>query len=90
MSDATRTELLPDVWEQLAAILEAKKPVDETTHVYAEAMRYCARDLRASLRAKETPSITCPRCKKTSYHPLDIEHRYCGFCHADMPPEETP
>ncbi len=54
MSDATRTELLPDVWEQLAAILEAKKPGDDTTHVYAEAMLYCARDLRASLRAKET------------------------------------
>lgn len=30
-----------------------------------------------------TPSITCPTCPtcgKTSYHPKDIEHKYCGFC----------
>jgi hypothetical protein len=27
------------------------------------------------------PSITCPCCGKTSYHPNDIEQGYCGFCH---------
>lgn len=27
------------------------------------------------------PSITCPRCGRTSYHPEDIEHGYCGWCH---------
>ena len=26
-------------------------------------------------------SITCPKCKKTSYNPNDIAHGYCGFCH---------
>jgi hypothetical protein len=28
------------------------------------------------------PSITCPRCNMTSYHPEDIRHGYCGNCHA--------
>lgn len=27
------------------------------------------------------PSITCPRCGFTSYHPRDIAERYCGMCH---------
>jgi len=25
-------------------------------------------------------AITCHRCTMTSYHPLDIFHRYCGQC----------
>lgn len=29
-----------------------------------------------------SPSITCPMCGMVSYHPKDIEHRYCGKCHA--------
>lgn len=29
----------------------------------------------------DTPSITCPQCGMTSYHPKDVEHRYCGNCH---------
>lgn len=27
------------------------------------------------------PSITCPQCQRTSYHPKDIEEGYCGNCH---------
>lgn len=27
-------------------------------------------------------SITCPRCKRTSYNPNDIREGYCGACHA--------
>lgn len=27
------------------------------------------------------PSITCPRCRWTSYNPNDVEQRYCGHCH---------
>lgn len=27
------------------------------------------------------PSITCPRCQRTSHHPKDIEEGYCGNCH---------
>lgn len=27
------------------------------------------------------PSITCPDCQKVSFHPRDVEQRYCGFCH---------
>lgn len=25
-------------------------------------------------------SVTCPRCKKESFNPGDIEHKYCGQC----------
>lgn len=25
--------------------------------------------------------ITCLRCNKTSYHPKDVENKYCGYCH---------
>lgn len=32
-------------------------------------------------KIEEEPSITCPKCGRTSYHPKDIEERYCGFCH---------
>lgn len=27
------------------------------------------------------PSITCPRCGRTSYSPGDIANDYCGWCH---------
>jgi hypothetical protein len=27
------------------------------------------------------PSITCPRCGRTSYNPNDIREGYCGYCH---------
>ena len=27
------------------------------------------------------PSITCPVCKRTSYHPMDVEMGWCGNCH---------
>lgn len=27
------------------------------------------------------PSITCPKCGRTSYNAGDVEHRYCGACH---------
>lgn len=26
-------------------------------------------------------SITCPKCGRTSHHPLDVKFRYCGNCH---------
>ena len=26
-------------------------------------------------------SIICPRCYRESFHPQDIEERYCGHCH---------
>lgn len=29
----------------------------------------------------EQPSITCPRCSRTSYNPNDIAQGYCGYCH---------
>lgn len=32
--------------------------------------------------AAKGPSITCPDCGMTSYHPNDIAAGYCGNCHA--------
>ena len=26
-------------------------------------------------------SFTCPRCNRTSHHPSDVAHQYCGACH---------
>lgn len=28
----------------------------------------------------ELPHIECPQCGRRSYHPKDIEHRYCSTC----------
>ena len=25
--------------------------------------------------------ITCLTCGRTSYHPKDVENKYCGYCH---------
>ena len=27
-------------------------------------------------------TFTCPECRKTSHHPEDLRHGYCGACHA--------
>ena len=27
------------------------------------------------------PSYTCSKCERTSYHPMDLKHRYCGACY---------
>jgi hypothetical protein len=34
-----------------------------------------------------TPFFTCPVCRRTSYHPADIQNRYCGACSQFYPPE---
>lgn len=26
-------------------------------------------------------AFTCPECNRTSHHPKDEEHQYCGACH---------
>lgn len=26
-------------------------------------------------------TYTCPVCKRVSYHPKDIQYKYCGNCH---------
>jgi len=36
----------------------------------------------------DAPSITCPRCRKTSYHINDVRQRYCGNCHVFLREEE--
>lgn len=29
----------------------------------------------------DTTSFTCPKCGRTSHHPEDVAHGYCGNCH---------
>lgn len=33
------------------------------------------------MQLSDQPSITCPICGKTSFHPRDISDHYCGYCH---------
>lgn len=39
-------------------------------------------DPRTGITHPAPPSITCPKCGKTSYNMNDIDQRYCGACHA--------
>jgi hypothetical protein len=45
---------------------------------------------RAGLTPIAAPSsFTCPRCGRTSHHPMDALNRYCGACHVfDPEPDE--
>jgi hypothetical protein len=45
--------------------------------------RLALAELSAEDRARTLPepSITCPVCGMTSYHPDDIRAGYCGNCH---------
>lgn len=44
---------------------------------------FCERRIAAIDRHLQTapPSITCPRCGRTSFNTHDIAERYCGACH---------
>lgn len=56
-----------------------------TRAVYFGGHRYALNDqgdfVYAPMR-ESVPSITCPRCGRTTYNPNDIRERYCGHCHA--------
>lgn len=45
----------------------------------SEELRYWS--VRMAGGKGDEPSITCPSCGLTSYHPKDIEVGYCGNCH---------
>jgi hypothetical protein len=36
---------------------------------------------RARRRCQKCWTITCPKCKRVSHHPVDVLDRYCGACH---------
>jgi hypothetical protein len=58
-------------------VIEAFEIGDESWRVLPEIRRAVA---MIAATAAPTPSITCPRCGMTSYHPQDIEHGWCGNC----------
>lgn len=31
--------------------------------------------------AMKAESFTCPKCERTSHHPMDVHEQYCGACH---------
>ena len=39
-------------------------------------------EMNALAKRCQWPSITCPKCGRTSYNVNDIEQGYCGQCHA--------
>jgi len=38
-------------------------------------------EIRTDAKAVGGQAITCHICHLTSYHPKDVENRYCGHCH---------
>lgn len=72
LNEHTRTAQVVDAGELLPLAFASLK------------LRQAGEERRATL---PQASITCPRCRLTSYNPNDIEHKYCGNCHqfhADM------
>ena len=49
--------------------------------IYADIMKNLnqQRDIMAK-QQNDAPSITCPKCEKTSYSKGDIDNKYCGNC----------
>jgi ribosomal protein L37E len=52
-----------------------------TSPVTQEELDDCCGGSSSGKTAHTPPSITCPRCGLTSYHPKDIAEGYCGRCH---------
>lgn len=64
-------ERLPDPWPRLLA-----------GHQLLIGYGLCPTCAAREVGPLEDPtSITCPRCGKTSHHPDDVRHGYCGNCH---------
>ncbi|MFD9445493.1 hypothetical protein ACFWBR_42390 [Streptomyces sp. NPDC060006] len=42
-------------------------------------LRTRARNRRRA-RAALRPTFTCPRCTRTSHHPMDLRYGWCGHC----------
>lgn len=53
----------------------------EITAALPELLRNVAAEIEASGPMTGVPHFECPQCKKVSYNPHDVEHRYCGWCH---------
>lgn len=73
---------LPDeCWDWLA---EASQRDGSTRDDLLEGLVYLGMDAdhyKGRRDSTTNDAITCPRCNRTSYHPQDIKHGYCGRCH---------
>lgn len=58
-------------YEQLATLMQAVRDVSDRWE----------RAGRPGPAPADLPSITCPRCGLTSWHPTDVAEGYCGGCH---------
>jgi hypothetical protein len=65
-------------------VAPGEKPIAAETMISYQAILedLRLRVLRARVALQEPPSFECPVCHAVSYNPGDIEHRYCGRCHA--------
>jgi hypothetical protein len=82
-------ELRAQIEHSAAGFGAALRPLAEA---YLRAMDQASAELAAFARAvgealtaprgrAELPAFTCPRCGRTSHHPADLAHGYCGACH---------
>lgn len=60
----------------LCILADPEWPAEFDADGYAKT---CSR-FKENDKSSESPTFTCPECKRTSYHPKDVEHQYCGAC----------
>lgn len=81
------TRLIADLLEALQAVKALALP--GATHIHQVCDAAIAKALEAQKRSvleAETYRlgdnwIQCRKCSLISYHPKDVEERYCGHCH---------
>lgn len=84
---ATAEDLAEDLLSQHLADMTSPDTPDTADHEsFTTADHFAAyvnrRRGAPQLRAAHAgPSLTCPRCYRTSHHPEDVAYGYCGHCH---------
>lgn len=61
---------------------DKERPAPAWLQRHIDAMRAALEAYRRDhpREVEPTPSITCPHCGRTSYHPKDIGNNFCGVC----------
>lgn len=66
--------------ERYGTPLQPHNGRDALVDAYQEALGLACY-LRQAIAEREVVSFTCPRCQRTSHHPMDVQEGYCGACH---------